>query len=217
MGPIPSLNFDPMKPFSVPLAGAWVALCGAFVYASTAAAGASEAATRTLLSQLALVHVGLVLGVSFTESWVKLRAPLLERHVGLDVGRHVFSALNVVELVVSATSVLALASRDLLVAPQRGRPHPLAVAPVATLAVVLLQALVLAPALERRAFFVIADKLKDKRHATRAEEELYKELKAKTALTTPPGMWVHHVYVLLELAKVVGLAYFAVSSSASAP
>jgi len=51
-----------------------------------------------LLQALSFVWAGLVLGISFLEAPVKFTAPSLTRAVGLDVGRHVFRALNRVEL-----------------------------------------------------------------------------------------------------------------------
>lgn len=51
-----------------------------------------------LLQVLSLVWAGLVLGISFLEAPVKFTAPSVTREIGLDVGRHVFSALNKVEI-----------------------------------------------------------------------------------------------------------------------
>lgn len=51
-----------------------------------------------LLQALSFVWAGLVLGISFLEAPVKFTAPSLSRAVGLDVGRHVFAALNKVEI-----------------------------------------------------------------------------------------------------------------------
>lgn len=39
---------------------------------------------------IALLWAGMILGISFLESWVKFRAPSLTKAVGLDVGRTVF-------------------------------------------------------------------------------------------------------------------------------
>jgi hypothetical protein len=58
-----------------------------------------------LLQALSFVWAGLVLGISFLETPVKFTAPTLTRAVGLDVGRHVFAALNTVEI---GLGVLAL-------------------------------------------------------------------------------------------------------------
>ncbi len=38
----------------------------------------------------ALLWAGMILGISFLESWVKFRAPTLVKSIGLDVGRTVF-------------------------------------------------------------------------------------------------------------------------------
>jgi hypothetical protein len=50
-------------------------------------------------------------GISFLESWVKFRAELITRVVGLDVGRNVFHALNRVEVALALATFL-LTVRD---------------------------------------------------------------------------------------------------------
>lgn len=49
-------------------------------------------------SAVALTWSGMVLGVSFLEAWVKFRASFLRKYIAVDVGRHVFAALNAAEL-----------------------------------------------------------------------------------------------------------------------
>ena len=51
-----------------------------------------------LLQALCFVWAGLVLGISFLEAPVKFGVPSVTRRIGLDVGRHVFAALNTVEI-----------------------------------------------------------------------------------------------------------------------
>ena len=46
---------------------------------------------------LSFVWAGFILAISFMEAWVKFRAESLEFATGLDVGMHVFGALNMVE------------------------------------------------------------------------------------------------------------------------
>ena len=46
---------------------------------------------------VSFIWVGFILAISFMEAWVKFRAESLEFTVGLDVGVHVFGALNLVE------------------------------------------------------------------------------------------------------------------------
>jgi len=46
---------------------------------------------------LSFVWVGFLLAISFMEAWVQFRATSLDFATGLDVGMHVFGALNLVE------------------------------------------------------------------------------------------------------------------------
>lgn len=46
---------------------------------------------------LSFVWIGFLLAISFMEAWVKFRAVSLDLSTGLDVGVHVFGALNMVE------------------------------------------------------------------------------------------------------------------------
>ena len=57
------------------------------------------------LGGLGFVWAGLVVGISFIEAPVKFTAPSLPLSVGLDVGRHVFAALNRAELLLALASV----------------------------------------------------------------------------------------------------------------
>ncbi|WP_461631034.1 hypothetical protein [Labilibaculum euxinus] len=51
---------------------------------------------------LSFVWVGFLLAISFMEAWVKFRAVSLDLPIGLDVGVHVFGALNMIERIFSA-------------------------------------------------------------------------------------------------------------------
>jgi hypothetical protein len=86
--------------------------------------------------------LGMVVAISFVEAPLKFRAPGVTTRIGLGIGRLVFRALNLAEV------VLAVA---LLVASLPGRP--VAVAPVAVLAV---QLLLVRPWLNRRSGRVLA-------------------------------------------------------------
>lgn len=100
-----------------------------------------------VLGGLAFAWAGLVAGISFLEAPVKFTAPSLTLAVGLDVGRHVFGALNRAEL------VLALASAALVWA-SRARLGVWAALGVAW-ATVVLQTAWLLPALDARAVVLI--------------------------------------------------------------
>lgn len=53
----------------------------------------------TLIAMMGLLWAGMILGISFLESWAKFRAPGLSKPVGLEVGRVVFSLFHKVQSV----------------------------------------------------------------------------------------------------------------------
>ena len=150
------------------------------------------------VSLLATVWLSFVLSISFTEAWVKFKAPTLSKSAAVDAGRHVFSALNKVELGLAAGVSTALFSSPSVVAWRR-----LAAVPLAAL---LLDVLWLTPALDRRARELIVAEWKGKERgggAAAAVAEMERELRG--AGPTPPAS-LHLLYVLLEGAKVVSLS-----------
>jgi len=52
-----------------------------------------------------LVWYGINSSITMMEAWVKFQAPTVKREQALDVGRHVFSALNTAEIVFAGISV----------------------------------------------------------------------------------------------------------------
>ena len=109
-----------------------------------------SAPSRSLraLGGLAFAWAGLVAGISFLEAPVKFTAPSLTLEVGLDVGRHVFGALNRTELILALISAgLMWASR-----PRRGVWIALGLAWTA----VVLQTVWLLPALDARAVLILS-------------------------------------------------------------
>lgn len=60
-----------------------------------------------ILQSVCFLWAGLVAGISFLEAPVKFTAPTMTREIGLDVGRHVFSALNRTELGLGAITLAA--------------------------------------------------------------------------------------------------------------
>ncbi len=101
-----------------------------------------------LLSGLAFIWAGLVVGISFIEAPVKFTAPSLTLSVGLDVGRHVFAALNRAELLLALASVgLAWSAR-----PRRSTWVAMGI----VWSALLLQTTWLLPALDARAVLIIA-------------------------------------------------------------
>jgi len=93
------------------------------------------------------VWLGAVLGISFLETPLKFRAPGVTVPIGVGIGRLVFRALNLVEVVLA--SVTAAATTRAATSPAGG------VLLVACWAVLLTQVVVLRPRLDRRAVAVI--------------------------------------------------------------
>lgn len=52
-----------------------------------------------LISCFLSLWIGTLIAIPFLEAWVKFNAPTVKREQALDIGRHVFSALNLLEFV----------------------------------------------------------------------------------------------------------------------
>jgi hypothetical protein len=123
-----------------------------------------------------LLWLGMVLAISFLEAPLKFRAPGLELRVGLAIGRIVFRALNLAELVWAVVIAACL-----LLGPRSPAGTVLAVTAGLVLAI---QLAVVRPRLNRRSDQVLAGRVDPARPRSRA----------------------HHAYVGLETLKVVVLA-----------
>ena len=69
---------------------------------------------------IALIWLGMVLGISFLEAPVKFLAPSVTLEIGLDIGRYVFGAFNKVECVfalVIAILLIIIRRKDLSMVP----------------------------------------------------------------------------------------------------
>lgn len=121
------------------------------------------------------VWLGMVLAISFLEAPLKFRAPGVTIQLGLGIGRLVFRALNICEVVLAALALVAVVL---------GRPST-GVYVALGLAVVSLGAQVLGvrPALSRRSDAVLADAAVAESGRSRA----------------------HFVYVGFEAVKVIAL------------
>lgn len=109
-----------------------------------------ETALRCLQA-LTFVWAGMVVGISFLEAPVKFTAPSVTRAVGLDVGRHVFAALNKVELGLAVLAFLFFVT---------GWPRLVVRWTAAGVAgILLIQTIWLLPALRAQATAIIAGEL----------------------------------------------------------
>eukprot|EP00696_Hemimastix_kukwesjijk_P010480 gnl/Hemi2/23205_TR7779_c0_g1_i1.p1 gnl/Hemi2/23205_TR7779_c0_g1~~gnl/Hemi2/23205_TR7779_c0_g1_i1.p1 ORF type:complete len:217 (+),score=66.64 gnl/Hemi2/23205_TR7779_c0_g1_i1:43-651(+) len=138
------------------------------------------ASTRTL-SAISSVWVGAIIAISCLESWVKLQTPTLPRQIAFDVGAHVFSALNRLELALAFAAGF-VASNAVRAGALPGQPGSLVNSGAMALGaagviVVGLQSLWLLPSLIRRSQLFVAG-------------------------TPPPPSSAHSVMVGLEFVKL---------------
>jgi hypothetical protein len=165
--------------------------------------------TRGILNQvqvesgLSILWAGMVLAISFLEAWVKFKAPFLRKHVAVDVGRHVFCALNTVELAIS-TSLWT--GRFLVAPPPAVR---LVVLPAVATALLWLEIIVVAPKLYARAKHKIVEQASVDHDLLNEHERMALSSLADAIRNEPlpPGKW-HFVYVLMEAVKVACLTGF---------
>ncbi len=121
------------------------------------------------------VWLGMVLAISFLEAPLKFRAPGVTVQLGLGIGRLVFRALNVCEVVLAAVVVVAL----VVGTPSTGVTAAILVA----IGALLSQVIGVRPYLTRRSDAVLADAGQAEGGRSRA----------------------HYVYVVFEIVKVVAL------------
>jgi hypothetical protein len=118
------------------------------------------------------VWFGMVAAISLLETPLKFRAPGITLALGLGIGRLVFRALNLIELVLLAVLTATFVG---------DAPTGMALMLVLGLWVLLpLQAFVLRPLLDRRAQAIIDGNV-------------------------PPPSRTHHLYIALELGKLLAL------------
>lgn len=142
---------------------------------------------------------GFVLAISLMEAWVKFRAPLLRRHIAVDVGRHIFACLNIVECILMTTIGI------LRVVANTGVP----IALFATVSTILIfEILVVTPTLDALAKFRITQALSGS--TVPAEVKYVSELKEELRALCPAKPYWHFIYVALEIVKV--LILFAIIS-----
>ena len=108
--------------------------------------------TQYLAIATAFIWVGLILGISFLEAWLKFRAPGVTTAIGLGIGRLVFGALNKLEWLLTLVLILTLFTRQIPLLSDSGMMLSVIVV------VLLTQTLWLLPALNKRAFRVINDR-----------------------------------------------------------
>lgn len=95
------------------------------------------------------IWLGMVAAISFLEAPLKFRAPGVTTQVGLGIGRLVFRALNICEVVLAAVALIGVVL---------GRPSTAVVVTVAVAVAALgIQVVAVRPALTRHSDAVLAD------------------------------------------------------------
>lgn len=130
-----------------------------------------DAASAVALAAI-FVWLGMVLAISFLEAPLKFRAPGVTLQIGLGIGRLVFRALNACELVLAVAVIAAFVMH-----PPR---MTVAIAAAVAVTALLLQLVVVRPALRRRTDAVLAG-------------------------SDGPRSRAHLFYVSLETVKVIAL------------
>lgn len=101
-----------------------------------------------LISFISLIWAGMILGISFLESWVKFRAPNLTKAVGLEVGRLVFSYFHYVQYGLCLAIIITSLCTKLLPSGYT--------ALIGLIIVFLIQSTVFLPSLNNRVSLIIA-------------------------------------------------------------
>ena len=158
---------------------------------------------------IAMIWSSVVLAVSFTEAWVKFKAPFLRKYVAVDVGRHVFAALAAAECGLAGVFwIFRLLSRYRdQVAGSMTLQSLNSILPSLSTFVLVFQVVWLSPKLYVRAKAKIANEA----DSDQLSESELSELKSlKDSLSDPiPSSRLHMIFASLELVKVLCLQAFA--------
>lgn len=95
------------------------------------------------------IWIGLILGISFLEAWLKFKAPGVTTAIGLGIGRLVFRALNKLEWLLAAVLLITI------IAPDRLSLFSQTVMISAIVVILVVQTAWVLPALDTRAQKVI--------------------------------------------------------------
>jgi hypothetical protein len=177
---------------------------------------------------LALSWSSMIVAISFLEAWTKFRAPFLKKYIAVDVGRHVFAALNSAELGLAASfwmhrlficsQVQTIVGGGLFHKSRSYYAQFTFTLPATATILLLSQVLLIAPKLYRRAKRRILDGFEDALPSVKialsnveraALIDIAQDLRRSKKI--PSRLW-HSVYALLEIAKIGCLNSFVILS-----
>jgi len=186
----------------------------------------SPTTTLSLLAETAIAWqwAAMILAISFLEAWVKFRAPFLRKHVAVDVGRHVFAALNAAELglcgafwvgrlLQCCTATSTRATGSFWKSASYYYRDSSFVLPAVTSVLLLAQVFSIAPRLFLRAKARIVEGFNDSSmdaQLSDPEKLALNDISHQVKSSKLPSPKWHRIYALLELVKVVCLQTFAV-------
>ncbi len=127
------------------------------------------------INVVALIWLGLLLGMAFVDATLKFHVPELSRVAAFSLGKKSFTLLNHIEIALAGCVAMLMLMRRLRGAPEGGR-----IFFVVVLAILGLQTLWLMPALVERIDLIVAGQ-------------------------EPPKSSIHIVYVLLEVLKTLSI------------
>ena len=177
---------------------------------------------------LALSWSSMIAAISFLEAWTKFRAPFLKKYIAVDVGRHVFAALNSAELGLVASfwihrmflcyQVQTILGGGLLHKTRSYYEQFTFILPATATISLLFQVLLIAPKLYRRAKRRILDGFDEalpsvKISMSSAEQAALVDIARdfRRSKKVPSRLW-HGLYVLLEITKIGCLNAFVILS-----
>jgi hypothetical protein len=152
-------------------------------------------------SIIVLVWLSFILAISFMEAWVKFKAPLLRKHVAVDVGRYVFASLNAIELGLAGAFWVTRVARG---SSESSSP----IFPAVATAVLLLMVLYFGPMLFLRAKYKMVHEAEPPERLTEDEKAALQLIADEIREQRLPPANLHVAYVCLEAVKVLCLVLF---------
>jgi hypothetical protein len=112
--------------------------------------------SKAVIGVIELLWAGMICGISFLEAWIKFRPKIVQENkfVAFEIGRTVFAALNLVEIILAGICAMGNIRQDLLL--------------ISTL-LLIIQVTYLQPKLDQRAIEIIEHGLKQRPNLSKTQ------------------------------------------------